>query len=86
LYAIYLLESYQRRGIGKQLFDAIVARLRRDGMRSMLLWALEQNAARGFYEHLGGKFVRTQPITIGATTLTEVAYGWENLRSVKRKT
>ncbi|MBI3740179.1 MAG: GNAT family N-acetyltransferase, partial [Chloroflexi bacterium] len=77
LYAIYLLEAYQRRGIGKELFEAVAARLKREGYRAMLLWVLEQNAARGFYERLGGKFLRAQPITIGETTLDELAYGWE---------
>ena len=46
----------------------------------MLLWVLEANApARTFYEDLGGRVVREQPIDVGGVTLTEVAYGWPHL-------
>ena len=50
----------------------------------MIVWVLRDNpGARGFYERLGGVYVRTQPITIGPTTLDEVSYGWRSLEDVK---
>ena len=45
----------------------------------MLLWVLATNPARGFYEHLGGLYLREQPLTLGTTTLYEVAYAWPHL-------
>src|SRR2546428_550388 len=39
--------------------------------------------ARVFYERLGGVYVRSQPITIGAVTLEEVSYGWRRLDDVR---
>jgi hypothetical protein len=46
----------------------------------MLLWVLEANAAaRSFHEKLGGRVIRTQPIDIGGSIFTEVAYGWPRL-------
>jgi len=84
LYAIYLLESWQRRGYGRELVRAVVSGLREVGLEDMLIWVLRDNRpARDFYERLGGVYVRTQPITIGSVTLEEVSYGWPRLDAVR---
>ena len=84
LYAIYVIDSAQRRGFGRELVRAAVDGLRELRLRDMLIWVLRDNlAARSFYERLGGVFVRAQPITIGATTLEEVSYGWRRLEDVR---
>lgn len=62
LYAIYLLEEYQRMGIGHRLVSAVAQRLLVDGLSSMLLWVLEDNhPARRFYESLGGSKLTVRP-------------------------
>jgi ribosomal protein S18 acetylase RimI-like enzyme len=76
LYAIYVLEEVQGRGIGRMLTRAVVERLARAGLHSMVVWVLAENPSRHFYESLGGQEVGEQPITIGETTLQEVAYAW----------
>ena len=43
LYAIYLLDNYQRRGLGRQLTEAVVSSLVESGMRSILTWVLTDN-------------------------------------------
>jgi GNAT superfamily N-acetyltransferase len=84
LYAIYLLESSQRQGHGRELVRAVVAGLREMGLEDMIIWVLRDNRpARDFYERLGGVFVRAQPITIGSVTLEEVSYGWPSLDAVR---
>jgi len=83
IYAIYVLDSAQRRGFGRELVRATVAGLRELGLGDMIIWVLRDNqAARAFYERLGGVYVRAQPITIGLTTLEEVSYGWQRLDDV----
>lgn len=80
LYAIYIEDMQQRKGLGRQLVLAVADAFLRTNMSSMLVWVLVQNhGARNFYEALGGQHVREQPIEIGGTTLTEVAYGWPDL-------
>lgn len=80
LYAIYLLKSAQGRGIGRMLFGGAVEGLRELGLTSMCLWVLKDNLhARGFYERMGGAYVRGKPIEIGGKKLVEVAYGWRDL-------
>lgn len=79
LYAIYLLEEHQGKGIGRRLVELVVDHFRRQGYGSMRVWVLEGNPAQAFYERLGGKRVGTKAIEIGGQSYNEVAYGWERL-------
>ena len=84
LYAIYVLDDHQHRGYGRELLRAVIAGLREMGLEDMIIWVLRDNRnARGFYERLGGVYVRTQPITLGSATLEEVSYGWPSLSGVR---
>jgi GNAT superfamily N-acetyltransferase len=78
LYAIYILQDHQRRGIGRRLLVAIVRRLIQAGMASLLVWVLSDNPARRFYETLGGQYVFDKQVSIGDAQLVEVAYGWRD--------
>ena len=84
LYAIYLLEEHQRKGVGQQLTTAVAKRLLQDGFQSMLVWVLSENPARRFYEVLGGELLREQEITIGGASLVEVAYGWGDVSNLAK--
>ena len=84
LYAIYILDAFQRHGYGRELVKAVVTGLREMGLDDMIIWVLRDNQpARLFYERLGGVYVRAQPITIGSATLEEVSYGWPRLDGVR---
>ena len=85
LYTIYLLESYQRRGIGKLLFRAVAKRFAEQKVSSIMLWVLAENSFRAFYESLGGERVYEKKIFIGEVPLTEVAYGWKNLEILSER-
>jgi ribosomal protein S18 acetylase RimI-like enzyme len=74
LYAIYLLSTAQRRGIGTALVRALAHALRADGHRAAWVWVLRENPACRFYESLGGTLVDRKMITIGGAELEEVAY------------
>ena len=79
LFAIYLLQPYQGRGLGGRLMQVAVRRLVDRGFRSMMLWALAANPASGFYAALGGKELRTKIVEIGGAPLKEIAFGWSDL-------
>jgi ribosomal protein S18 acetylase RimI-like enzyme len=84
LYAIYIVTGSQRLGHGRELVRAMAAALRDMGLGDMIVWVLRDNVpAREFYERLGGSYVRSQPITIGATTLEEMSYGWRSLDDIR---
>ena len=80
LYLVYLLEQYQRQGLGRRLVSAVTRRLVEDGFGSMLLWVARDNhPACRFYEALGGEPVRSRTIDIAGTEVPEVAYGWQDV-------
>jgi ribosomal protein S18 acetylase RimI-like enzyme len=84
LYAIYIVDSAQRQGHGRELVRAVAGALQEMKLTDMIVWVLQDNvAARHFYERLGGVYVRAQPITIGTTTLDEVSYGWRSLDEIR---
>lgn len=78
LYAIYLLQEFQGRGHGRALVEASAAALADQGITSMVVWVLRDNAgARRFYERLGGAYLRERPLDFGfGISVMEVSYVW----------
>lgn len=85
LYAIYILQAYQGRGIGKRLVPPLAKSLLAMDLDTMLLWVLTENTpAHRFYESLGGRYVRTSMWEVGGVSIEEVAYGWLDIRVLIR--
>lgn len=82
IYALYILEEYQRRGIGQRLVSAVARHFLSHDLDSMIIWVLIYNPACAFYETLGGGIVAQSSIDIGGTTLLKIAYGWEDIRAI----
>lgn len=82
LYSIYINERYQGQGIGKRLMGEVVSALTKNGYTSMMIWVLESNPSAAFYRKLGGEPVARKEIMIGHDTLIEVAYAWNNLKTI----
>jgi GNAT superfamily N-acetyltransferase len=80
LYAIYLLQSHQGKGIGRKLLQAVAQRLAQSGLTTMLIWVLAVNPACFFYEACGGRAVRRRPFEFGGKTFDEIGYGWLDTR------
>ncbi len=85
LYAIYLLQPAQGQGVGTALLNELVTSLRSKAFRSMAVWVLEQNPAKRFYIRTGALLLTSKDIEIGGVTLTEVAYGWSDLKLIERR-
>jgi GNAT superfamily N-acetyltransferase len=79
IYAIYLLQQYQKQGAGADLFRRLAIELKKQDFKSAAVWVLEKNSACAFYFRLGGVPVMQKPIEIGGQMLEEIAYGWQNL-------
>jgi GNAT superfamily N-acetyltransferase len=79
VYAIYLLQSAQRQGLGTLLVRHFVGELRARGVGSMAVWVLAANPFRQFYAALGEQLVAEQQIERGGQSFTESAYGWQDL-------
>lgn len=82
VYAIYLVQRAKRYGLGREMFEHAFAWLARAGMRSMLVWVLEDNHhARRFYEALGGRAGRAKRTTVAGFPVVELSYIWDRIRS-----
>ncbi len=79
LYALYLLQSSQRHGLGRTLTQTLATALHHQGFQSLLVQVLEQNPAVAFYQHLGAVEVARTTIQIGGKDLLELALVWPSL-------
>ncbi|MGD6857652.1 N-acetyltransferase family protein [Bacillus infantis] len=80
LYAIYILKEYQGQGIGKALVKPIIDDIKGMGLNSMLVLVLKDNISRLFYEALGGQKIDAVEVQIAGRKLSELVYGWEDIR------
>ena len=55
-------------------------RLQHYGHNSLLVWVLEDNPYRKFYESLIGSPVGKKEVEIGGRQFKEVAFGWANMK------
>jgi ribosomal protein S18 acetylase RimI-like enzyme len=74
LLALHVHPSHYRQGIGSRLVAAVAEQLRRQGCTSMMLWVLEENHARGFYERMGARPLNA--CKQSGSGAPEIAYGW----------
>jgi GNAT superfamily N-acetyltransferase len=82
LFAIYLLERAQGRGIGTALLEALAESLKAKGFRSMAVWVLESNTSSHFYERSGALPISSKEVEIGGAMLPVLAYGWPDLAAI----
>lgn len=76
IYALYVLKNHQRQGIGAELVSALASKLNHFGIYSMLVWVLEHNPYRRFYEKISGMYLRKKRMPFSGEMLDTVAYGW----------
>ncbi len=78
--AIYLLDGFKRRGIGRALLTGLLLALADRGHMSAGLWVLlENHGTRRFYEALGGRPGPRRVVTDGPVAMHEIAYVWYDL-------
>jgi GNAT superfamily N-acetyltransferase len=80
IYALYILPSYWRQGLGRKLVQEAAVGLAAQRHKSFCLWVLEGNRrAIAFYETLGGQRCGKKDIEIGNGHYKEVCFGWRNV-------
>jgi ribosomal protein S18 acetylase RimI-like enzyme len=82
IYALYVLQSQQRRGVGRELVRHCARHFVRRGIFGFYLWVLKANRARLFYETLGGEALREKMERLGSHDFAEIAYGWHDLSAL----
>jgi ribosomal protein S18 acetylase RimI-like enzyme len=84
LYALYVLEEHQRKGIGCRLVGAVAGRFRAMKVSSLVIWVLAGNPCTGFYGRLGGWKIDTRKLDIGGVSYDILSYGWSNLERLAK--
>lgn len=78
IYELYLRPEYQGVGLGKRLFAAARQKLADHGLKTMVVWALEDNeSALAFYTGAGGRDVAEGVEVFDQKALKKVAFVWE---------
>ncbi len=77
LAAIYILQEYQRQGIGKALVKRFSSIMKSQGYSSMVIWVAEKNPATAFYAAIGGKRIDRKFLIVCEEAIPVVAYRFE---------
>jgi GNAT superfamily N-acetyltransferase len=84
IHALYVLQSHQRRGVGRALLRASARHFVRNGYFGFFVWVLKANRARLFYEAMGGDELAERTERLGRHPFGQVAYGWHDLSALVR--
>ena len=79
IYALYVLQRHQRRGVGRELVRACAHHFVRNGHFGFYLWVLKANRARMFYDAMGGQEIAEKRERLGLHSFVEVAYAWHDV-------
>ena len=77
--SLYLLNKVKKKGYGKIMFDRAKRELSQMGYDKMIVGCLEENPSNHFYIHMGGDFLKKNPIRIGEQDLNENIYIFEEI-------
>lgn len=74
--SLYVSPRAQGKDHGRRLFMALSNRLAARPLKGLFVWVLADNAARGFYNAMGGVEVDEITRDFAGVPLKEVGYGW----------
>jgi len=74
---IYLLNDYQRLGLGKKLFTLVVQRFLSKGVNDMSLFGVSQNPSCAFHEAMGGERLYSE------RGIFDGCYRWTDLKKLR---
>ena len=79
IYALYLLEDYQRQGIGRKLLENAFQEMREYGYETAFVWVLKDNPAVNFYKKTGGEVIKEEVVEIEGEKYKEMALEWKDI-------
>lgn len=85
IYTLYLLPDWHGQGIGRLLLQGLFERLKRLGRTRIVLWVVEANPTRFFYEAMGGRMIARRAEPFAGVMLDELAYGWDLTQAKARQ-
>ena len=78
LSALYVKSMLKGKEIGTKLMKYVIQELKKQGKTKMILGCLKENyPSRGFYEKMGGNYLKTEIFKIGNAEYEEVIYKFD---------
>lgn len=74
--SIFVLPKWQRQGMGRGFVANVARHLAGHEFESLVVWVLNDDPARGFYDALGGDACALREIEFAGNTLVQVCYQW----------
>ncbi len=81
--AIYVLDEYQRKGVGSKLVKEILEFFKSQQHKTMIIWVLEENPYRKFYEKLGGIVKERSSYEKWEIKKEIVGYVWDDIKKIQ---
>lgn len=72
--SLYLRKEYQGKGLGKELFNYSLNKLKEQGFNDYIIGCLDGNPTNEFYKYMGGKYYKSEMKKIGDKEYKENYY------------
>lgn len=79
IYNLHVAPAFQNQGIGLFLVHRVIQVFKQRNWSTMVVWVLEQNPSRRFYEKLGGRIIARDTDKYQGFVAPVIAYGWQEL-------
>ena len=77
--ALHVHPEYRHQGIGRSLLLSMKEELQKRACQSVMLWTLQRNPIRSWYEKAGGVLIGEKLHDVEGWEIVDVAYGWKDL-------
>ena len=81
--AIYVLDEYQKKGIGSKLVKEMLEFFKSRQHKTMIIWVLEENPYRKFYDKLGGIAKERTIYEKWEIKKELIGYVWDDIKKIQ---
>ncbi len=79
LYLIYILPEYQKRGLGRFMFEDIKKKLHALNVQNLCVMVLQQGPAVAYYKKMGAQIIQEHQTEIGGKQYKEYLMAWDQI-------